>query len=163
MSKIIVANEAQRVILVHEMMGQLSDGYWENTSPYKHWRVWVDAKVEVSRDGQVGRDQGWVRKDNYNFAAKELLEVVGDRIITKVKAALLGFSEEALEVMPDGLADYEWYQGHNSDWSKKKLEKMNSLGINAATIKALEEWQGYTMKDLVKDCKGLKTAFRSVL
>jgi hypothetical protein len=79
-----VRSEAQRVLFVEELAGQISDGYWENSRPHDHWRPWCDAEVVVDPD-RVGRDF-WAQKTNYDFAARMLVEVVGDRMIEAVRA-----------------------------------------------------------------------------
>ena len=164
MSTLYVKNQAQKIIFVHEMQGQLSDGFWENSRPWGHYKPWC--RTEVSISDNVGRDF-YAEKSNYNFANKGLLDVVGDRILMKVKAALLGFSEEAISVMPNSLQDYEWHleqseMSSNEYWTRK-IEKMNSLGINASTVKAIEDFNGYTLKDLKKDCNELRKACQTHL
>lgn len=174
MSTLFVANDAQRIIFEQEMKGQLSDGHWENSSPRDHWKPWCDAEVKVNKSGLVGRTF-WASKDNYNFSAPDLLAAVGSRIINKVRAHMLGFSPEAVAEMPDDLQDYEnwhqyaadeaarWSNGHSKGYWAAKIEKLNSLGVNAATMAAIEQWDGYTKRDLKADLAGLKTACRTKL
>jgi hypothetical protein len=83
---LVVRNEAQRVLFEEELKGQISDGMWENTRPFDHWKAWSDAKVSVAEPGHehlIGRNF-FAMKDNYNFASKALLDVVGDRMIEAV-------------------------------------------------------------------------------
>lgn len=74
-----LATDIQVALFTRELVGQLSDGAWENASPSDHWEAWANADVLVRNDGLVGRDFP-VRKDGYAFAA-QLIEVVGDRMI----------------------------------------------------------------------------------
>ncbi len=100
-----LANHAQKVLFEAELKGQLSDGAWENASPSDHWEPWCKATVVVAEDGQkVGRNF-WARKTGYAFA-KELIEVVGDRMMEYVRAAYAaGTSDHVRDfenVEPDG-------------------------------------------------------------
>jgi hypothetical protein len=83
MTTLNVRNEAQKV-LMEELDGQISDGMWENARPMDHWIVWCDAEVVVDPTN-VGRDF-YAMKDNYNLTSKDLLDVVGDRMIADVIA-----------------------------------------------------------------------------
>jgi len=164
MSTLYVENKIQKALFEGELVGQLSDGYWENSRPMNHWKPWVDCKVVVS--DKVGRDF-WADKDNYNFSAPMLLEAVGTRMLNRAKAVILGFSEKAIQQMPDDLQEYQWYYNHaqtskDTYWAEK-VEKMNAAGINEATMKAIEESNVYTMKMLRADLNGLKKAARTMV
>lgn len=77
-----VRNQAQKILFDEEMSGQISDGMWENTRPYDHWEPWCDAEVVVGEN--VGRNF-YARKDNYNLTNKDLLDIVGDRMLESVQ------------------------------------------------------------------------------
>lgn len=96
MGTLRVRNEAQRVLMVEELQGQFSDGWWENAAPHDHWKPWCNAEVVVD-PSNVGRDF-WVAKDNYAIAHKELLDVIGDRMVEYVqtKAGLPDFTMKDL-------------------------------------------------------------------
>ena len=66
----------------NEIMGQISDGHWENSRPHNHWKVWCDATVSVDPNVQ-GRNFYPSRK--YNLLSKEMLSVIGERIMVLVK------------------------------------------------------------------------------
>lgn len=86
MSNILaVRNVAQRVLFVHELCGQLSDGHWENSRPSDHWEPWCDAVVIVD-PANVGREFH-VRRDTYDFTSRDLLDVVGNRMVNYVRLA----------------------------------------------------------------------------
>ena len=82
MGTLAVRNEAQRILFVEEIAGQISDGAWENARPFDHWIVWCDADVIVDPDN-VGRDF-YARKDNYGITRKDLLDIVGERMLGSV-------------------------------------------------------------------------------
>lgn len=83
MGTLAVRNLAQKVLMEDELQGQISDGMWENATPHDHWKPWCDAEVVVD-PANLGRNFH-ARKDNYNFLAKDLLEVVADRMIESVR------------------------------------------------------------------------------
>jgi hypothetical protein len=87
METLFVANTRQKVLFDWEISGQLSDGYWENTRPMNHWRIWSRCEVVVaSEPTKIGRNFR-PDKSNYNLLAPMLLEAVGDRMITYAKIA----------------------------------------------------------------------------
>jgi hypothetical protein len=83
MNILAVANEAQRILFDDELSGQISDGAWENASPFDHWKPWCDAVVIVDPEN-AGRTF-YARKDNYDFARRDLLDVVGERMVESVR------------------------------------------------------------------------------
>lgn len=80
-----VRNLAQKVLWEEELTGQLSDGRWENSRPMDHWMPWCDATVVIDPEN-VGRDF-WVRRDGYCFTEKDLLSIIGDRMLEAVRVA----------------------------------------------------------------------------
>ena len=76
-----------------EITGQLSDGAWENTRPFDHWKYWCDADVVV--DGKLGHE-GHPMKTNYNLKSlkKYIKEDMMNAIrITKMPWFDMSFSE----------------------------------------------------------------------
>lgn len=85
MSTLRFATRDQAILFECELKGQMSDGFWENSRPYDHWEAPCKAKVEVAETPeQVGKDGVWISR-NYDFANKELFDIVGDRMINYVK------------------------------------------------------------------------------
>ena len=81
MPTIAFENEVQVALWNEELVGQLSDGMWENSRPHDHWKPWCNAEVIIDATN-VGRDF-WAQKDSYNFHA--LIEYVGDRMLAIVQ------------------------------------------------------------------------------
>lgn len=79
-----VRNLAQAIHMT-EIDGQLSDGNWENARPENHWRPWCDAIVVVDPEN-VGRNF-YARKTSYRLNDKDLLDVVGPRMLAECYAA----------------------------------------------------------------------------
>lgn len=81
-----VASLSQKNLFACEIVGQLSDGAWENTKPYDHWEPWADADVKVGSN--IGRTFS-VKKDGYNLGS--LLDYVGDRMLGLGAAGMAGW------------------------------------------------------------------------
>lgn len=150
MTVLNLANERQRIIFEFEMQGQISDGMWENTRPYDHYKPWSNCEVKVDPNN-LGRNF-YAPKDNYNFASSELLKAVGERIALKV--AFYYLPEEAMRKLPHYVEDLEndWY------WGKYGEELQSRYGLTPEIIK--DTAKNYTIKDLKKDCKELMQVIR---
>jgi predicted DNA-binding WGR domain protein len=81
-STLRVNTMAQKILFNDELMGQISDGMWENTGG-EGWKDWADATVIVDPK-HVGRNF-FARKDNYLLNSKALLDIVGDRMVENVQ------------------------------------------------------------------------------
>jgi hypothetical protein len=94
-----LATPAQVVLFNEELAGQISDGVWENSKPYNHYK-WVPGrdKVSVAKDGElVGlfydttyggelhKGARFTPPRRYNFCNSLLIEVCGERMIEAVK------------------------------------------------------------------------------
>lgn len=86
MDMIVWENARQAALWSYELTGQISDGHWENSRLHNHWERPCYAKVIVSDTIKAGPN--WQHNRGYNFAAKELFDVVGDRMIAYVKFTL---------------------------------------------------------------------------
>jgi len=103
----------QVTIFNDEICGQLSDGHWENSRPHDHWKVWCNATVEVDPNVQ-GRNFYASRK--YNLLAKELLSVVGERIINLVKMGR-AFGPENARILSDYLFNFTGQTTNQDEYS----------------------------------------------
>ena len=80
--KIHVANLAQKVLMDHELSGQISDVNWENATPHQHWVSWCKAEVLVE---PANRGINFYTMRKYDFLSEELLKVVRTRMILYVR------------------------------------------------------------------------------
>lgn len=96
-----VNNQAQKWLLKNELQGQISDGYWENSSN-NPWEDWSNAKVVVDPKN-VGRNFR-TTKDNYQLNSKSLLDAVGDRMIEDVQKRT-GKTDYDMKTMNEDLRD----------------------------------------------------------
>jgi len=99
-----VRTQAQKWLLEDELKGQISDGKWENSGG-EAWQDWSTAKVVVDAENP-GRNFN-TSKDNYQLNAKDLLDVVGDRMVLNVQAKTgkADYSEKAMQADLKDLRD----------------------------------------------------------
>lgn len=161
-----VRNLAQKVMFDEEFSGQISDGHWENSRPYEHWQIWCKAEVVVAPTN-VGRNF-YAAKDNYNLASRELLDIVGGRMLTAVNLAL-ELGQEALQIaqragsLPDDMYDFmrwnkiaETRTDSSGDYAKSKVEAWKQAGITLEVVERIQTSPKYTMKQMMKDIRDLK-------
>ncbi len=151
--------EDQAVLFDREIRGQLSDGYWGNASPMGHWNQWGRAEVAVGDN--VGRNF-YPRKDNYNLTNKDLLEWCGPRMINYVKLAR-HFGKEHVYIL-DSFTDLDGSfcgapedKGDYWDTIRDKLAQ-----YDADEVKRVIEEDSYTMKEMRKDLREMKSAFKTI-
>lgn len=171
-----VANRSQAAIFEMEMKGQMSDGYWENSSPQGHWKTPCTAKTVVRPDS-VGRN--FETRRQYNFGSRSLFDCVGDRMI-RYGQAVLAFPDAALEVFTDvsSIIDENTvfavarYHKMNDEYGRRRLDDLakffHALGLNANQSletnavefeKRLAE-VGYTERQCRKDTREMTKAFK---
>jgi len=101
-------NIQQAALWEREILGQLSDGHWENTQPQDHWKYWhgglgtrldTDTIVAVNEE-DLGRNF-YVRKDNYQLNSTEILKCIGGRML-----AYAIFSHLSDDIEDNGIVEY---------------------------------------------------------
>lgn len=53
---LIVRNAVQKALFEQELNGQISDGYWENSRPYDHWKSFRGIEVRVVQKDSHGNE-----------------------------------------------------------------------------------------------------------
>ena len=173
MKKLIVKNFEQKIILHCEMLGQISDGQWENSKPNNHYEVWSDLSwenTEVASDSSspLGMNFHLRRGAGYNFANRELLEIVGDRLLLKInlwKQATGVVRDNIEEVLgedhwsiPDELNDARFLENASPHYIKN-IAELKEKGISLAMLRAAAKGD-YNRTDLVRDCKNLRETIK---
>lgn len=171
---LVVANMAQKILFLCEMKGQISDGQWEN-APGDHWKVWSGLKwSDVGIGSNIGRKFAATR-DGYNFANKELVDIVGERMLfyVNIYKNFPEKTEKLLEVysgLPDSYEQVEnifnlkYAKDKNdpNDWYVKELKFYTDAGFTLADFKTVEENKLYTEKEMLADLSCLKKSFKPV-
>lgn len=168
-----------KALFDNEITGQLSDGAWENTVPYEHWRFWCNLKTEVNagwgfRFGTRGYSSSLFpkKKTAYNLVG----ELVTDCDLSDRMRAYYIAAEADLGLKEHDASYFVGYNGpltadqvrkdlvsYKSEWHQKKLAELeaNSLETTCAMMKA--GWEVYTKKDLVNDLKTIKAQMKVVI
>jgi hypothetical protein len=84
MAKLLLRNNDQVALFKEELVGQLSDGAWENTTPHNHWKGWSDAElgVDVNNPGLVDGSQWNFPKRGYGFVKALVNDMEGSYDLT---------------------------------------------------------------------------------
>lgn len=153
-------NRPQVILYECELKGQLSDGYWENSRPNDHWEYMSDATAIID-PSNLGPN--FYPKRKYNFAAKDLVEVVGQRMIWWVKFYTflpnLPLDEHWAYDLSDGLNDIKSMLRYASEGEKYYREKIQKIQLATHNTNLYEVYEDvisqvkYTEKDLKRDLK----------
>ena len=166
---IFFENETQEALWQFELVGQISDGAWENSKPYHHWKSWCRANTYFSNQDCVNVLFGnTVRavKRNYDFI-KELCSVqcIRNRMIVFARLTkILGYNMAnnaigLFDTLDDdcpfrGMPNYE---GGYWDKLREKLSVFNFVEIKRIG----EDEKLYTEKTLIEDLKRISLAMKT--
>lgn len=161
----------------NEVMGQLSDGCWENSSPFNHWQFWNNLEVVVGEKASYtsadGRYTHPCRKTSYNIVGlmnqKWSSEdhddgyILRGRMLAMCKMALAGVAPESNECrigehMPKTFEEFSALKARpDSDHFTYAEERARSVATETAerfyTV-------SYTEKDLRKDLRTIQDAMK---
>lgn len=153
----------QEMIWRCEILGQLSDGYWENTRPHNHYKFWHRLEPVTARDGEpavITSDSFCEKRGGYNLHA--LLQYVGDRMVQIGRMATAGGDEaacDAVEYMPAGLEEFIAVK-ESGDWGHDFIKDY----MKAVSVEQAKRYYNtpYFMKDLKKDLTEIKKVMKTV-
>jgi hypothetical protein len=150
-----VENMEQKIIFCSEMDGQISDGMWENSRPWEHYKAFGIPKDNVKIDPSNLGLTATNAQRKYNFGSPTLLNIVGDRILLKVNLWKM-FNKQVLDVnFPDDLQQFDRELKRTDDeYYKNKHAKIAQAGITRDMVEKAVHGP-YQMKDLKKDCRRL--------
>lgn len=114
-------NNLQASLFKHELAGQISDGYWENSSPRDHWQRVCRAQVTVDAQNPRVENEGSYFLRNYNFANKELIDCVGDRMKNIVMLAQAGYDDSVISDF-DEIYDSMFTDAGDGYWKVKRIK-----------------------------------------
>ena len=145
---------------VCELLGQISDGMWENTCPLDHYKFWCCMDVQIGDESKV-TSTAWCRKNGYNFAA--LFPIVGDRMLAYARMAKAGADPKdrelcsAGEYMPPSFEMFLRERAMHSDEGDYMGKYLARVGDELA--KAFYATT-YTMRDMKADIKLIKSTMK---
>lgn len=147
------------MIWKNEVLGQMSDGMWENSSPDDHWEFWHSLDVAVGPEDKVVTDTPYLcKKTGYNIAG--LYEYVVDRMLA------VGRFGRATQRIDEG-RDAEYLE-HVKDMAeftaKRQSSDWISTHLNKISFEDAEEYflTDYDMSDLRADVRRIKKAMKTV-
>ena len=164
---LVVGNMAQKILFLTEMQGQISDGQWENISG-NHWQEWSNLDWDsIGIGDNIGRKFHTVR-DGYNFTNRELIDIVGDRMLQRVNLYkkypdIVGpILEKDHWLIPDSYEEAKSLltQKQTDDFWKKKKQKLIYAGLTLDKFKEAKDNPVYTRADMMRDLRGLKKSIK---
>lgn len=169
--KIFLPSTTSAALFEHVLLGQFSDGKWENSTPHDHWKPWGNLEV-VFDQGCTPRVEGGsgFRKKNYNLLG--LLEYIEDEMLALCRMTLaaeyLGVeltrdARHAAEYMPATLAEWTMHKSSSPlcKWADHVATYMADVTPELARA-FYEHEKSYTVKDLKKDLALCKAAISTV-
>jgi hypothetical protein len=151
-----------KAIFDYEIRGQLSDGAWENATPYNHWRFWSDIDTKVSPKGlwsfEFNPSVDYAYKRPVKKTAYNLLTLVNPDcdLSNRMRAYYL---DAELDI---GLGrDAEYLTTRGEYWREKlaKLEAIDDVSRMAFHI----EYANYSRKHLIADLRLIKKQMKAIL
>ncbi len=151
-SVIQLENPIQVALYKGMLIGQMSDGAWENSGPMDHWRPMSQAEVRVGKPGM-----NFSPRRTYGFV--NLLNYVGDEMLDLARATkaypnvdlsqLNHAIPYVVESKPEALKD---------DWQKKYVDAILKATGEADINQFLAKVNGqpYGMGELRKDLRGIQ-------
>jgi predicted Ser/Thr protein kinase len=130
---------------------------WENARPFDHWKVWCGAECRVN-PLNVGTNF-YSMKSNYNFTSKELLDIIGKRMLNIANMTENGIGLEDSREFNE--VNIKWLSTQTEDYWVKKYTKFKEVfGNEEAYIKACTG--SYDMKKLKKELTEMKKIIRTL-
>lgn len=171
----VFPSKGLKAIFDEEIVGQLSDGAWENTMPYNHWEFWSRLKTEVGPKWSFKRE-GYGRptkRTGYNLVGLTNPDIIdlSPRMRAYYVDAELGinvgrfidyFFDNKGEIMT---VDSIRKMLSGSDYYKTTLDKLEShpLGLNGILEVFGPAYKLYTRDALIKDLRLIKSEMKKVI
>ncbi len=156
---IFLPTASARALWKSEIVGQMSDGMWENSRPHDHWKFWCRCEVAEGEPNVVAESGHIPSKNAYNLAG--LVPIIGDRMVAAGKMGLAGGDENACrgaKYMPPTLAEFEAKRAADA-WEHDFIRRY-LVGVTsevAATFYATK----YLERHMRADLKSMKQAMKT--
>jgi hypothetical protein len=151
-SIIQLENPIQVALYKGMLIGQMSDGAWENSSPMNHWRPMAEAEVRVGKPGM-----NFSPRRTYGFV--NLLQYVGDEMLDLARATK-AYPNADLTQLNHAIPYVVQSKPENmkDDWQKKYVDAIlkatGETDINQFLAKV--NGQPYGMGELRKDLRAIQ-------
>jgi hypothetical protein len=173
-------NAELKAIWDHELCGQISDGAWENSTPYNHYKFWCDLETKVSPEGKWAFEakeyKRPAKRSGYNFVKALVTEYdLSARmrayvIATRKQFPLsdIGQADNLLSSwINPGAADPAYVRkllaSYAGEYWNKLLTELEAAGLEKLCAEMEVGLKEYTKEDLVKDLKEIKKGMKLVL
>lgn len=98
---LFLGSDIQVLLFTKVITGQLSDGYWENSKPFDHWKFWSCVDAKVIGTGTFGIEISstmYVRCNRNNYGLERLLKFdeVRERMLTLGRSLDSSYTEKQL-------------------------------------------------------------------
>lgn len=146
----------------HNILGQLSDGAWENTRPEDHWRFWHDLTPALGNPGYEAN--GYPVKTGYNL--QSLRQYIEDELLAMgrmgraIGSQFSDYVASATNYMPDTYEEFVTAK-NTGNWKYGHTAKYMTYVTNDMARKYYETT--YTTKDLIRDLQMIKKAMKTTV
>jgi len=123
-------NVVQVALYECELKGQISDGNWENSTPFNHWQDPCDAMAVVGKPGESLGPVGFRPRRNYGFGSTFLVECVGSRMLFYARAV------QAFPELMKRLDDHWNWEEDRNTFTSIDLDKINAVPYSMKDLKA---------------------------
>lgn len=157
---LVVASVTQAALFEHELCGQISDGHWENSTPMYHWEPWARCTVRVAKKGEKLGRNFYARRDRYNFCARDLLDVVEQRMINYARIAI-AYGASHIEVLSNAFdLSGNWVGGpkYKGDFWAERRAALSKYNLDEVRERLAAVPYGH--KELLKDLRELKKTIK---
>lgn len=159
MSRVIRFRTAvQAALWEHEIVGQLSDGKWENDTQCD-WRAWAGAKVEVGEP--VGRTFRVRGRQRHALDDADLVKWVGARMRVYAVLSRAGYDQAEVGLFAnlfDLEGDWEGVPEYEGDRWQEIRRNLGAYDVGLVRRQVENGLPFYTLKHLRADLKEMKAA-----
>ena len=102
--RIFFRTPSQAGLFKYELLGQISDGRWENSSPSGHYHFWYGLDVNVDENAPRIEQTRWCDRNKYGCNRRDLVDVVGARMMSiAIMTKYLGYRDDHSTVVLEAI------------------------------------------------------------
>lgn len=161
-------NFTQKMLWDIEISGQISDGHWENSSG-ESWVFWTSLKTAVDSSNPRVEANIQPSRINFNLSDKNLLDIVGDRMLAIGKMSKITKDETIVKA-----SEYLEHFVFDKTNEQEKIDKFNNIKNDSSDYRSkylepiseelFKKWLdvNYTMSNLRSDLNDMKDIMKTV-